>query len=55
MQILDGGSQNPSTIIITINSISQVKVYVCHVHGSMQYACMDVMFGYVCNGYICMP
>ena len=59
-EILDGGSQNPSSIIITIKCISQLKIYVCHVHGSMQYACMDVILDmctlgtYVCHDSICM-
>ena len=55
MQVLDGGSQNPLTIIIIIESISQLKMYVCYVHGFLQYTCMNVIFEYVCIGYICMP
>ena len=54
MPVLDGGSQNSYTIIISIRSISQLGTYGCDVHVRVQCVCMDVTFAYVCNGYICM-
>ena len=48
MQILDGGSQNPLTIIIIIESISQLKMYV------LSCTWIHAVYLYECDIWICV-